>query len=171
MKRPDPADYAPDYARYVDNVPEDDVLGALASQSSETQRLLAGIDASRAAYRYAPDKWSVKQVIGHVTDAERVFGSRIHTVSRGEQQPLPGFDEDTYVANGAFDNWSLGDLAEHYALARRANIVLLRNLSDEAWDRRGVANGAEVSVRAMAFMLVGHERHHLSVLREKYLLT
>ena len=171
MKRPEATEYAPYYASYIELVPEDDVLAALESQSSETQRLLAGIDESRAAYRYAPDKWSVKQVIGHVTDAERVFGSRIHTVSRGEQQPLPGFDEDTYVANGAFDAWSLGDLAEHYALARRANIVLLRNLSDEAWERRGIANGSEVSVRAMAFMLVGHERHHLRVLREKYLVA
>lgn len=170
MPRPDPADFPPYYARYMELVPEDDVLGALESQSSETQRLLASIDESRAAFRYATGKWSVKEVIGHFTDAERVFGSRMHTVSRGEQQPLPGFDEDTYVANGDFDAWKLGDLAEHYALTRRANIVLLRNLPEGGWERRGIANGVAVSVHALAYMTVGHERHHLRVLREKYLV-
>lgn len=168
--RPDSADYDPWYARYIELVPEDDVLGALESQSSETQRMLSAIDEPRAAFRYAPEKWSIKQVIGHLTDAERVFGSRIHAISRGEQQSLPGFDENAYVANGGFDAWKIGDLAEHYALSRRANIVLLRNLAPEAWDLRGTANNSPVSVRAIAFILVGHERHHGRVLREKYLV-
>lgn len=170
MTRPTSDDYAPYYARYIELVPEDDVLGALESQSAETQRLLASIDDSRAAFRYEPGKWSVKEVIGHVTDAERVFGSRMHSVSRGDQQSLPGFDENSYTANGRFDAWKLGDLAEHYALTRRANIVLLRNLADETWDQRG-ANGVPVTVRAIAFMTVGHERHHLGILRGKYLIS
>jgi uncharacterized damage-inducible protein DinB len=168
MKRPDPADYAPYYARYIDMVPEDDVVSALESQSGETQRLLSRLDEAQASFRYEPEKWSVKQVIGHVTDAERIFGSRMHAISRGEQQSLPGFDEQAYVENGEFDSWKLGDLAEFYALTRRANIVMLRNLSDVAWDRRGTANNVPVSLRALAFMTVGHERHHLKVLREKY---
>lgn len=170
MTRPDAADYAPYYARYIELVPEDDVVGALMSQSGDTQRLLSSIDEARAAYRYAPGKWSVKQIVGHITDAERIFGSRMHAISRGEQQSLPGFDENDYVEQAGFDEWKLGDLAEHYALTRRANIVMLRNLSRDAWDRRGVANGVPVSLRALAFMTVGHERHHVKVLREKYLV-
>jgi len=169
--RPNPNDFAPYYARYIELVPEDDVLTAMESQSAETQRLLASVDETRAAFRYAPEKWSVKQVVGHFTDAERIFGSRMHAISRGEQQSLPGFDENAYVANGGFDAWKIGDLAEHYALARRANIVLLRNLAEDAWDRRGLANGVPVTVRAIAFLTVGHERHHLRVLREKYLVA
>jgi|SRR6185436_16617381 len=169
--RPSTSDYATPYAKYVDLVPEDDVLGAIESQSSETQRALSAIDDVRGAFRYAPEKWSIKQVIGHLTDAERVFGSRIHSVSRGERQSLPGFDEQAYVANGDFDAWKIGDLAEHYALTRRANIVLLRNLSSEAWERRGNANGSEITVRALAYIVVGHERHHRGVLRERYLVS
>lgn len=170
MTRPEPNDYAPYYGQYVELVPEDDVLGALESQSAETQRLLATIDDARASFRYAPGKWSVKEVIGHITDGERIFGGRMLSISRGDQQSLPGFDEKTYVANAGFDEWKIGDLAEHYALARRANIVLLRNLAPDAWDRRGVANNAPVTVRALAFITVGHERHHLRVLRERYLV-
>ncbi|HEX8171443.1 MAG TPA: DinB family protein [Thermoanaerobaculia bacterium] len=168
--RPSEGDIPQGYAGYVDLVPEDDVLSAIELQSSETQKLLSSLDESRAAHRYAEGKWSVKEVLGHVCDAERIFGYRMLAIARGETQSLPGFDENSYVATAAFDRWRLGDLAEHYALLRRANIVLLRNLPEEAWDRPGVANGNRVTVRTIAHVIVGHERHHVKVLRERYLL-
>lgn len=168
MTLPNDSDYAPAHAPYVALVPEDDVLEAMQQQSSETQKLLASLDEQRASYRYEADKWSVKEVIGHMADAERIVGYRALAIARGETQPLPGFDEDEYVRNASFDTWKLGDLSEEYALVRRTNIVFFKNLPPEAWDRRGTANGAPVSVRGLAYVIVGHERHHLRVLRERY---
>ena len=161
-------DYAPPHAAYVALVDEDDILTAMQEQSSATQKLFASLDEQRAAYRYGTDKWSVKEVIGHMVDAERILSYRALAVARGDTQPLPGFDEDAYVQHASFDSWKLGDLAEEYAMVRRANIVFFQNLPPEAWDRRGTANQHPVSVRGLAYVIVGHERHHLKVLREKY---
>ena len=166
--RPAPTDYADFYANYVSLVTEDDVLTAIQTQSSEMQKLMASIDDARGSYRYAEGKWSVKEVFGHVIDAERVFGYRALCIARGDQNSLPGFDEQLYMSNANFDDWKIGDLGELYALTRRANIVFFRNLPDEAWDRRGTANDSLVTVRALAFIIAGHERHHLQVLRERY---
>lgn len=168
MTRPAPTEYAVPHAAYVDLVDEEDVLSAMERQSSATQKLLASLDEQRAAYRYAAGKWTIKEVIGHIVDAERILGYRALAVARGDTQPLPGFDENGYVANAGFDAWKLGDLAEEYALVRRSNIVFFKNLQPEAWDRRGIANGHPVTVRGLAYVIVGHERHHLRVLREKY---
>ncbi len=168
MTRPRESEYAPHHAAYVALVPEEDILSAMEQQSSETQKVLASLDETKAAYRYGDDKWSVKEVIGHIADAERIIGYRALAVARGEEQSLPGFDEKSYVANASFDDWKLGDLAEQYALVRRANIVFFKNLRKEVWDRRGTANAAPVSVRGLAYVIVGHERHHLQVLRERY---
>lgn len=166
--RPQPNDFAPAFAGYVSLVPEEDVMSVIETQSSEMQKLLATLDETQAAFRYADGKWSVKEVVGHLVDAERVFGYRALCISRGEQQSLPGFDENEYVRNANFDAWKVGELAEMYALTRRANIVFFRNLPEEAWDRRGVANNNPVTVRALAYIIAGHERHHLKVLHERY---
>ena len=171
MTRPAPTDAHEAYAPYIALVPEDDVLSAMEKQSSATQRIFSALDEQKASYRYAAGKWSVKQIIGHLSDAERVFGYRALAVARGEQQSLPGFDENPYVEHAAFDAWRLGDLAEYYALTRRANIVFFRNLPEEAWERRGIANGNAITVRALAYAIVGHERHHLGVLRERYAVS
>ena len=168
MTRPGTSDYAPAHAAYVALVPEDDVLSAMEQQSSAMQKVLSSLDEQKATYRYGEGKWSVKEVIGHIADAERIIGYRALAVARGEQQSLPGFDENEYVANASFDDWKIGDLAEQYALVRRANIVFFKNLRDEVWERRGLANNAPVSVRGLAYVIVGHERHHLQVLRERY---
>jgi uncharacterized damage-inducible protein DinB len=168
--RPATTEYAQPYAGYVSLVPEDDVLAAIEEQSAATQQLLASLDETKAAYRYAEAKWSVKEVLGHVIDAERIFAYRALAIARGETEPLPGFEEQEYVRHAAFDAWKLGDLSEHYALVRRANIVLFRNFPDEAWDRRGVASDNPITVRALAWIIVGHERHHVQVLRERYLV-
>ena len=168
MTRPAATDYAPGHAGYVALVPEDDVMTAMEQQSSEMQKVFASIDEARGAYCYAPGKWSIKEVMGHIADAERILGYRALAVARGDQTPLPSFDEQEYVANANFDDWKLGDLAEQYALSRRTNIVFFQNLRDEAWERRGVANNTSVSVRGLAYVIVGHVRHHLQVLRERY---
>jgi uncharacterized damage-inducible protein DinB len=168
MTRPTESDYSAAHAGYVALVPEDDVLSAMEQQSSAMQKVLASLDETKAAHRYGEGKWSVKEVIGHVADAERIIGYRALAVARGDEQPLPGFDEQSYVANASFGDWKLGDLAEQYALVRRANIVFFKNLPAEAWERRGTANQAPVSVRGLAYVIVGHERHHLQVLRERY---
>jgi hypothetical protein len=168
--RPAVTDYAPFYARYIANVVEEDVLTALDEQSAETQRLLARIDDQRASYRYESGKWSVKELLGHLTDTERVMAYRALSFARGETAALPGFDENLYVANGGFDSWMIGDLAEQYALVRRSSILLFRNLPDGAWEKRGIASDSPVTVLALACIIVGHERHHLKVLRERYLI-
>lgn len=170
MQRPESNEYGSFYAGYVALVPEDDVLSAFEQQSSEMQRLIASLDDTRARYRYAEGKWSVKEVIGHVTDGERIFGYRALAVARGDASSLPGFDENSYMQYAAFDDWPIGELAESYALVRRANIVFLRNLPADAWARWGVANGSDITVRALAYIIVGHERHHMNVLRERYLI-
>lgn len=166
--RPAPNDYAPYYHRYISLVEESDPLTALEKQSSDTQRALAGLDESRGSYRYAEGKWSVKEVFGHVIDAERVFAYRALSFARGEKSPLPSFDEEDWSRFGGWDRWKVSDLAEEYALMRRSNIVLFRNLPPEAWERRGVASDNEVTVNALLWIIVGHEKHHLSVLRERY---
>ena len=166
--RPEPTDYAEFYANYVSLVPEDDVLSAIETQSSEAQKLMASVDEARGAYRYAEGKWSVKEVFGHITDAERVFGYRALCIARGDRSSLPGFDEQEYMRHANFDDWKIGDLGELYALTRRSNIVFFRNLPEEAWTRRGIANNSPVTVLALAYIIAGHERHHLKVLRDRY---
>ena len=168
MTRPQSDEYAGFFGRYVDRVPDGDIVAQLESQGEATQQLLASIDEERASYRYAPDKWSIKQVIGHMSDAERVFAFRLMSIARGEKQSLPGFDENEYVENANFDQRSLAELAEALAATRRATVALARGLDDAAWNRRGLANDNTVSVRAMAWVAAGHERHHLNVLRERY---
>ncbi len=168
--RPAATDYAPAFAGYVSLVPEEEILHTIEEQSAVTQKILASLDEQKAAHRYAESKWSVKQVLGHMIDAERIFTSRALAIARGETQPLPGFDENEYVAAAAFDSWRLGDLSEHYALVRRATIVLFRNFPEEAWARQGTASGHAVTTAALAWIIVGHERHHAKILRERYLV-
>jgi uncharacterized damage-inducible protein DinB len=167
--RPQPDEYASYYQRYVDLAPEDDIVAALDAQSHETSRLLESLTEQQASNRYAPDKWSVKQLLGHVTDAERIFAYRALCVGRGETKPLPGFEQEGFVTNGAFDGRTLEDLADELATVRKANVMMLRALPDEAWQRRGTASENPVSTRGLAYIMLGHERHHLRILREKYL--
>lgn len=168
--RPTSNDYAPAYAAYVALVPEEDILTAIEEQSAVTQKILSSLDEKKAAFRYAEAKWSVKEVLGHIIDSERIFAYRALAIARGETQPLPGFDQNDYVNTASFDSWKLGDLSEHYALVRRSTIVLLRNFPTEAWTRRGTASDNPVTVSALAWIIVGHERHHVGVLRERYLV-
>ena len=167
--RPQTGEYNTYYQKYIDLASEDDIVGGLDAQSRDTATLLGNLTDAQAAHRYAPDKWSIKQIVGHITDAERVFAYRILSIARGETKPLPGFDQEPYVVNGGFDGRTMSDLAEELATVRRANVMMMRALSDEAWRRLGTASENPVSVRAIAHIMLGHERHHLRIIRERYL--
>jgi uncharacterized damage-inducible protein DinB len=168
IARPEPGEYAPYYDRYISLVPGSDILTTLDSQRRQTLLVLCGRDDSDGDFRYAPDKWSAKEVLGHVCDSERVFAYRALRISRGDRTPMEGFEQDDYVRNGPFASRPLAELIDDYIAVRRATLTLLRNLDEEAWLRRGIANKNEVSVRALAYMIAGHEIHHRRILEEKY---
>jgi hypothetical protein len=168
IPRPAPAEYAPFYGTYIAQVPEGDVLTILETQRRDTQQLLARVSEAAALHRYAPGKWSVKEVVGHVSDSERVFSYRALRFARGDAQPLPGFDEQLWVPTAAFDRRSLPDLAAELDAVRRATIALFGACDAAALARSGTANNREITVRALAYVIAGHERHHVGILRERY---
>jgi hypothetical protein len=168
MERPTEAEFAPFYARYVALVPEADILAVLEQQAEEIRRLAASVPPERETYRYAEGKWSIREMLGHIVDGERVFGYRAFCFSRGEPAALPSFDENRYVAAARSDATPLPELADELALVRRSNLVVLRRLGPFEWARVGTASGKPVSVRALAWVMAGHPRHHLQVLRERY---
>lgn len=163
-------EYAPDYAKYVAPL-SGDMFELLRSQATTTAALLAATPESRAGHRYAEGKWSVKEVVGHLSDSERVFSYRALRFARADATDLPGFEEDEWVAAAQFDRRTLASIAAEFAAVRAATLALFASFDDEALRRRGTANGQEVSVRAVAALLVGHERHHVGLLRDRYGLT
>ncbi|HUF14008.1 MAG TPA: DinB family protein [Longimicrobiales bacterium] len=168
--RPRSDEYAPYYARYVERVRPGDIAVALEEGARETVALLrselARTNADRA---YAEGKWTLKEVVGHVIDAERVFALRMMRFGRGDTTPLPSFDEDAYTPAGEFGTRTLDSLIEEFIAVRNATIHLIRGLPESAWTRRGVASGFEVSVRALAHIIAGHELHHRAILEHRYL--
>ena len=167
--RPDPSEFVPYYGKYIGLVPDGSVVDSLETQIRETSALLRSVPDARASHRYAPGKWSVKEVVGHLADGERVFAYRALRFARNDGTPLPGFDENLYAANSGFDARPLGEVASEYEAVRQATLALFRGLGDEAWLRRGIASENPVSVRALAWIIAGHELHHRAVLRERYL--
>ena len=167
--RPDQTEYVPYFGKYVSLVPQGDIVGVLGEQIGETLALLNSIPEERAGFRYAPDKWSIKELVGHLIDSERIFSYRALRFARNDQTELPGFEQDDYVRGGSFDSTPLADLAAEFASVRQATVLLFKHLNDDAWTRRGAANESEVSVRALAHIIAGHELHHRKILREKYL--
>lgn len=168
-RRPAADEHAPYYVRYIGLVPDGDIVRTLEAQLPQMLALLSGVTDEQGNHRYAPGKWSVKESIGHVIDAERVFSYRALVAARGDSVSLPGFEQDDYVKSGAFDSRSLRSLVHELEVVRRSSIALFASLSAEAWDRRVVASGNPVSARALAWIIAGHELHHRQVLREKYL--
>lgn len=167
--RPSADEYAPYYETYVSQVTDPDLMALLAQQQASTAKLLAGLTDTQAAYRYAPGKWSLREVIGHLTDAERIFAYRILRIARADTTPLPGFDENAYALTGEFERRPLASVAAEFASVRTATLALLDGLTPDALARMGTASGKPVSARAVAFIIAGHERHHLNVIRERYL--
>jgi hypothetical protein len=169
MAAPDSSEYAPYYGKYITLVAGDNVVAALEDQPRQTLALLSGLSEEQGDFRYAPDKWSIKEMLGHVIDAERVFSYRALRFARHDGTPLASFEQDDYVRAGGFGDRRLVDLIEEFVAVRRATVWLFRTLSPDAWMRRGVASGNPVSVRAVAYIVAGHELHHRAVLQEKYL--
>lgn len=168
MPRPEPSEYNEFYAGYVARVPETEVLPVLEAQVDEIRRLAAAVPAEREGHRYAPGKWSVRQIFGHLADAERVFGYRAACIARGDRTPLPGFDQDAYMETARFDETPLAELADELVHLRLANLPTFRRLAPGDWNRRGTASGFPVTVRALGYVLAGHVRHHLAILDERY---
>jgi hypothetical protein len=169
IPRPATDEYEPYYGTYVDKVDCDGpVLDLLETQQAEVQTLLASVDDERGDFRYAEGKWSIKEVVGHIVDTERVFAYRALCFARGESQPLPGMDQDDFVEGGDFGARRVRDLALEYQASRRSTLTLFAGFSNLQLGRRGVASGCEFTARAIAYIIAGHERHHLMVLRERY---
>jgi hypothetical protein len=168
IERPAPGEYNPVFERYLARVPEDDALPVLARQPAQVRTALESISGERAGFRYGPDKWSIREVVGHFTDAERVFGFRALTFARGDKTALPGFEENDYAASAGHDRYALPDLVAEFEALRRSHVSMLAHLDSAAVARVGTANGSPVSVRAIAFIMAGHVRHHLGVLASKY---
>ena len=167
--KPASSEYLPYYERYIALVPDGDVVTTLVSQMTETQELLRSLPASVGTYRYAPDKWSVNQVVGHLIDSERNFAIRALRFARNDPTPIPGFEQDDYVRNANFDAYPLVDLVAELEAVRQSTVFMFQHMDEAAWTRRGIANNAEVSVRALAYIIAGHERHHRELLQTRYL--
>lgn len=169
MNRPEKSEYAAFYETYVSLVDETEIVAALENQIGEMQKLFAGVSDERASYAYAEGKWNIRQLFGHVIDGEKVFAYRALRFSRNDQTPLAGFEENFYVSNSNFDDYKIADLLEEFSLLRKANVIFFANLTDEMWSRTGTASENSISVRALAYIMVGHVRHHAKILRERYL--
>jgi uncharacterized damage-inducible protein DinB len=169
QKRPRQGDYALHYEGYVALVPSGDFLEILQDQRRELIALLSPLSDEQADFCYAPGKWSIKEVLGHVIDAERIFAYRLLRIARGDETPLASFEQDSYIKTGNFSARKLEDLLSEFSVVREATICLVRSLDDAAWLRRGTASQKEVSVLALAFIIAGHDRHHRVILEKQYL--
>lgn len=169
ISRPEVNEYAPYYGRYIDLVQSDGVIEVLDKQHDSTMALLRSVKDDRGGHRYAPGKWTVKEVIGHVIDTERVFGYRALRFARGDTTALPGFEQDDYVRMSNADRRSMLDLASELHHVRQGTLLFFKGLDEAALARRGVASGVEMSVRALAYVIAGHERHHVEILKSRYL--
>ncbi|OGU27720.1 MAG: damage-inducible protein DinB [Ignavibacteria bacterium GWA2_35_9] len=167
MKRPSNGDYAPFYAGYIKNVP-DDVIKALEDQLYLTNTFFKAIPADKIDYRYAEGKWSIKEIVGHLIDNERIMSYRALSISRNETQSLPGFDENDYMRESNYSKRNYYDIVDELRKVRESNLPMFKSFSEEILDRRGVANNSEVTVRALLFIIAGHEIHHINIVKERY---
>jgi hypothetical protein len=167
--RPCPGDYSTYYETYIKLIEGEDILKILNDQSKRTQDILNSFSEHRGNYRYAEGKWTVKEVVGHLLDTERVFAYRALCIARGEKKSLPGFDQDDYVKEGNFNRRELFDLNYEFRLLRESNLLLFRTFTPDMLKLKGFANESSVTVLAILFMIAGHEKHHMNVLREKYM--
>ena len=167
--KPAESEYAGYQGRYVSLVSDPDVVSALEKQLVSTRALLDTISEEKSNHRYEPGKWSIKEVVGHVADTERVFAYRALRFARNDKAELPGYDENAFAANADFAYLPLANIVDEYAAVRQASILFFKHLGQDAWTRRGVANKINVTVRAIAFLIAGHELHHLNILKTRYL--
>lgn len=167
--RPNPGDYHSYYETYITKVEGNDILKILNEQNKKTQEILNSFPANKGNYRYADGKWTVKEVVGHLMDTERVFAYRALCIARGEKKSLPGFDQDDYVREGNFNARELYDLIYDFRLLRESNLLMFRSFSEDMLNRRGTANESSVTARAILWIIAGHEKHHIQILQQRYL--
>lgn len=167
---PEPREYNPYFEGYISRAREiSDPVARLAEQLEAVLSLLNGLEPATRLHRYAPDKWSIQELLGHITDTERIFAYRLLRVARGDETPLPGFDENAYVVSAEAEKCEWGSLVEEFACVRRSSLFLLANLPEAAWTRVGTTSNHPTSVRALAYIMIGHAEHHLAILRARYL--
>jgi len=169
MLKPETSEYNPYYEKYISLIEEGELLNALERQPSELRSLLNGLDEEKGKYAYADGKWSIKEVLSHLIDGERIFSYRVLRISRGDETPIEGFEQDGYIENSHANERSFEDLLEELSLQRNANLRMLKNLRDDGWKRLGTASQSPVSVRALGFIMAGHVRHHINILKAQYL--
>ena len=170
MSRPEKSEYDPYYERYVSLVENDTILDTLGAQPIKLNALFSGMPEKRGEFRYAEGKWSIKELLGHLIDGERMFAYRLFRISRGDETPIEGFEQDGYIENAHSDERPFSDLLNEFSLLRQANMLFFKNLTLDAWGRVGTANNAKVSVRALVYIMAGHIEHHLAILKERYLV-
>ncbi|WP_062239710.1 DinB family protein [Fictibacillus sp. FJAT-27399] len=166
--KPDTNEYNSYYEKYIKALPEQDIVNLLEEQAKETRQLVQNLTEQQGLFRYGPYKWSIKEVIGHMTDTEGIMGFRLLSIARGDKGMLPGFDENAYVEQTYFDRQPLSELLQQAQVVRQSTILLIKSIDEETWTRRGNANGSDVTVRAIAYIIAGHEKHHLGILKERY---
>jgi uncharacterized damage-inducible protein DinB len=169
MKRPLQNDYAPYYDGYIKNIKDDNIIKVLEEQLITTNIFLNSITEEKSEFRYAEGKWSIKELVGHLIDSERVFAYRALSISRGEKQPLPSFDEKEYTRESDYSKRKFSDILKEFKLLREANLLMFKSLPEEKLNKRGIANNVEVTVLALLFIIAGHEAHHIRILKERYL--
>ena len=169
MSKPKSNEYPSYYGRYIDLIDSDDILSVLENQNLEMSKLLSRISEEAASYRYAPEKWSVKEVIGHINDAERIFAHRAIRFARNDKTPLPGFEQNDYVKYANFDARTLIDLSEEFRVVRESTLTMVYSFEDEIFSREGTASELKFTVRAILYIIAGHESHHRQVIKEKYM--
>lgn len=168
INRPSEGEHNPYYSKYIALVTEPDLLTVLDGQIAEVRQLASSLTPQQETFAYAAGKWTVRQVLGHLIDVERVFGYRAFRIGRGDETPLPGFDENTYVASSTYADVPAVEIAREFGLVREANLAMLRRLDVSRWTLTGTANNSPISVRALGFIMAGHVRHHQRGLAANY---
>ncbi|OGU29948.1 MAG: hypothetical protein A2X67_01080 [Ignavibacteria bacterium GWA2_55_11] len=168
VERPQPAEHIPYYTKYIDLVPETDVILAMSSEIVRTAEYLRSLPQSAGEKRYAPGKWSVKEVVGHMIDTERVMGQRALFFARKTPHALPGYEPDDWVNASTFGKQSMEDLISEFENVRKGHVFMFKGFGPDVWSRKGIGSGNPFTVRALAFIIVGHERHHVAILKERY---
>ncbi|MEP6786785.1 MAG: DinB family protein [Acidobacteriota bacterium] len=169
MNAPETTEFAPYYNTYISLVEPGNVLPILETQPAELREMFSGMLEEQGNYRYADGKWTIKEVLSHLIDGERMFAYRVLRISRGDETPIEGFEQDGYIENSNANNRSFAELLEEFDFQRRSNMLLLNNLSDEGARRMGTASDNPVSARALAYIMAGHVTHHVGILKERYL--
>ena len=169
MHRPEKSEYDPYYERYISLIIDNDIVPVLAGQVTELQDLFTALPEEKGTYAYETGKWTIKEVLSHLIDGERIFAYRVFRIARGDKTPIEGFEQDGYIENSHANERTFAELLDEFNLLRRANVLFFKNLDRDDWVRIGTANDVEISVRAIAFVMAGHIRHHITILRSRYL--